>query len=90
MTDAETTTEPCDICDNEWNECHDCGGDGSDDYAGDGRCYSCGGSGGQVPSHCCKCGGSPYCNCCPKCGGYVGACKCSIPVQMSDGTTKAV
>jgi hypothetical protein len=81
----------CDTCRDEWEDCCDCEGGGEDDYASDGLCSSCGGSGGRVPSHCCKCGGSPYCNCCPKCGGgYVGACKCPIEVQLSDGTTKVV
>lgn len=81
----------CDICKDEWNECDSCGGDGTSDYSGDGSCYDCGGSGGHIPSHCCACGGSPYCNCCKKCGGgYVGACKCPIPVQMSDGSTRTV
>ena len=54
-------------------------------------CYRCGGSGEFIPDHCCVCGGSPYCQCCGKCGSpSVGRCDCPIPVPLSDGTTTTV
>lgn len=78
----ERELEPCDICRDGWEECY------CDD---DADCYHCGGSGERIPDHCCACGGSPYCNCCTRCGAScVGACTCPIPVQISDGTTRTV
>lgn len=83
--------EPCWTCANEWEDCHSCEGGGDDDYAPDGRCYDCGGSGGRVPTHCCRCGGGEYnCLCCSTCDGDASVCLCKIPVQMSDGSTRTV
>lgn len=54
-------------------------------------CGKCGGSGEYVPDHCCVCGGSPYCNCCGKCGKpSVGNCECPIIVPLVDGKTITV
>lgn len=40
----------------------------------------------HVPDHCCDCGGSPYCQCCGKCGAAcLGSCRCSVTVQLQDG-----
>ena len=69
---------------NDTEECGACEGSGDDgggDFDGRG-CDSCGGSGVRVPEHCCACGGSPYCNCCSKCGARcVGECRCPITTQ---------
>lgn len=64
---------------NETEDCRACEDGDNEEY--DGRCYSCGGLGWRVPEHCCQCGGSPYCQCCRTCGGYVGTCKCPIPTE---------
>lgn len=84
------TSEPveCEICSSDYDlhTCSHCDGDGDD---GQGfSCWHCGGRGEVVPDHCCACGGSPYCQCCSKCGnGYAGSCGCPIPLQLQDGTT---
>jgi len=64
---SDREMDPCDICANEREECHACDGTGDDGYDPWG-CPACGGSGEVIPEHCCACGGSPYCNCCSKCG----------------------
>lgn len=75
--------DPCDIC-NDPQDC-ECENEWSDE------CYRCGGFGFYVREHCCACGGSPYCQCCRKCGsGYVGHCKCPMPVERADGTVSYV
>lgn len=62
-----------------------------DDVDYDGYCYRCGGSGVYIPSHCCVCGGNPYCNCCGKCGSpSVGRCDCPITVPLTNGATTTV
>jgi hypothetical protein len=49
-------------------------------------CFRCGGYGSYLSEHCCACGGSPYCNCCRKCGAScVAACKCPITVTLESG-----
>jgi hypothetical protein len=80
-------TEPCQVCAEDRNGCGYCDGSGEDEYGERGECSDCGGSGEVIPSHCCSCGGSPYCNCCTKCHGYAGTCSCPIAVQLHDGST---
>lgn len=83
--------EPCDVCRTEWDDCGSCDGSGEDDYAGDGCCRDCGGTGGCVPNHCCRCGGNEYnCVCCSSCGGDAGRCSCPIPVQTADGSVRVI
>lgn len=68
----------------EWADC-DCDGQW------EGECHNCWGAGGYVPDHCCACGGSPYCQCCPTCGAScVGNCTCPLPVTLANGTTLIV
>lgn len=92
VPDGEPETpaeEHCYICDGRGEDCMACERGGNDDL--DGRCYTCGGAGWFIPEHCCACGGSPYCNCCSKCGAScVSECKCPIPVQLSDGSVMTV
>jgi hypothetical protein len=78
---------PCDICESGGEDCGACEGSGDADYDGDGRCWSCGGTGWAVPEHCCLCGGSSYCTCCRTCGQCVGTCRCPLTVQLHDGST---
>jgi len=55
----------------------------------DGDCYGCEDDGRcdrQPPSHCCLCGGSPYCNCCPKCKQCIAQCGCPIAMRLNDGS----
>lgn len=81
--------EPCDVCADGPQDCTSCDGSGEDGGGFD--CTACYGSGTRIPDHCCACGGSPYCNCCSKCGARcVGDCRCSITVQMHDGSTRTV
>lgn len=84
---VEREVEPCEVCLYEREDCHECGGDGDDGYASDGRCFGCGGSGEVVPDHCCFCGGSPYCDCCKHCGECIAACSCPVVVELHDGGT---
>jgi hypothetical protein len=89
--DADDEIE-CETCRDGWEDCGNCDGSGDDMDAGTAEgCYRCGGSGEVIPSHCCACGGSPYCNCCSKCGAScVAKCRCPITVQMADGSTRTV
>lgn len=85
MTDDDLVSYedcPSGVC-NDSQECGACDGSGDDmEGVSDDGCYHCGGAGQKVPEHCCACGGSPYCQCCPTCGGgYVGDCKCPIPTE---------
>lgn len=88
----ETGGEPieCETCADGWEDCGNCDGSGEDMYGGtDEGCDRCGGRGEIIPDHCCACGGSPYCQCCPKCGSpNAGHCACPITVQRADGTTR--
>lgn len=85
--DAEDTGY-CPECGMPAEECHACD-EGGDDWSGE-RCHSCGGSGWRIPDHCCRCGGSPYCDCCGRCGKPVATCACPVEVQMSDGTVRVL
>lgn len=70
----------------EWADC-ECDGGGVDGES----CYTCGGTGSYIPDHCCACGGSPYCNCCRKCGARcVAACSCPITVALESGKAMTV
>jgi hypothetical protein len=81
--------EPCEICADGPQDCTSCDGTGED--CGGYDCMACYGSGECVPDHCCACGGSPYCNCCSKCGAPCAAdCDCPIVVQLHDGATLTV
>jgi hypothetical protein len=85
--------EPCEICAGEdpdaWRECGHCDGSG-EDWTGT-ACAACGGEGEVIIEHCCGCGGSPYCNCCTKCGAVcVADCRCPIQVQRHDGTVTLI
>jgi hypothetical protein len=88
QANAEEDIEPCDICDGPEDECGYC--QDGDDGSPDGRCFHCGGYGFVTPHHCCRCGGSPYCDCCPTCKRCIAACGCPIDVQMSDGTVRTL
>jgi len=81
--DAVRQPEPCWTCENP--ETCDC--ENYDEYADPG-CDRCGDTGYYVPSHCCACGGSPYCQCCRACGAEcIGECKCPVEVTLHDGGT---
>jgi hypothetical protein len=79
---------PCDICAEGGDECGACDGSGEDD--GFAICWRCGGTGWAVPEHCCLCGGSPYCNCCHRCGKCIGECPCPVEVQLADGSVRTL
>ncbi|MGK5733211.1 hypothetical protein [Streptomyces sp. URMC 124] len=73
---------PSGLCD-QIDDCETC--------AGNGDCVDCGGNGWTTPDHCCACGGSPYCTCCPNCSAtYIGACDCPIEVTLADGSTPSL
>jgi hypothetical protein len=72
--------DSCDVCAGEGEDCGSCDGSGEGD-SWDGVCSWCGGAGQLIPEHCCVCGGSPYCLCCSRCGGYVGTCTCPITTE---------
>ncbi|WP_367134478.1 MULTISPECIES: hypothetical protein [Streptomyces] len=77
-----TTDDICDIC----AVLVDCACDGDDP-----GCWTCGGQGEYIPDHCCACGGSPYCQCCPTCRAEcIGSCTCPVTVTLADGTTKTL
>lgn len=81
----------CDTCTDGWEDCGACDGSGEDMEAYGDACSYCGGRGQVIPDHCCVCGGSPYCQCCSKCGSpNAGTCSCTMTVQMSDGTTRTL
>ncbi|MFF4403794.1 hypothetical protein [Streptomyces sp. NPDC001404] len=92
MTTLPTTSDedhenacPSGLCD-QIDDCDACSGTG-DDPSGLDDCEECWGRGEVVPDHCCACGGSPYCQCCPNCGaGYLGKCECPVAVTLADGT----
>lgn len=76
--DIQAQQEPeCRICaGDDDGECN-CWEEG--DYW-DGRCH------GHTPSHCCLCGGSPYCDCCPKCKQCIAQCGCPVVMKLQDGS----
>lgn len=68
----------CYFCEDGEEECPCGGGDGYD-------CHTCGGTGYYVPSHCCVCGGAPYCHCCRTCeASCIGDCRCPAVVLTED------
>jgi hypothetical protein len=73
----------------DYEDCGSCDGSGEaeDDWEDEG-CSACYGTGRREVDHCCQCGGSPYCNCCPKCSAAnIGGCACPVSVQLLDGST---
>ncbi|MEU5426878.1 hypothetical protein AB0H73_14915 [Streptomyces olivoreticuli] len=89
LTVSEGDACPSGLCD-QTDDCDACGGTG-EDLTGNDDCDECGGKGEVTPGHCCACGGSPYCTCCPSCSAtYIGACECPVEVTLADGTTKTL
>jgi hypothetical protein len=81
----------CEVCAFEREDCWACEGSGEDPDRSDGECLECAGAGEVIPTHCCACGGSPYCVACHVCGAAcVGDCDCPVTVRLIDGTTRTL